>query len=865
MMKLKNSFAFILIFLLIGCGGGSAAFSLNLPLNNTINIDEDNIYVSNINSTTNYKSIITYEISSPSTNGESTITSEGELTYQPSQDFFGDDSVTLNVIATRVDDNNVPTGGVINKSLQLSITINPVNDPPEISFVDDLNIYNNLNLLFDDTLSINVLISDVDNDLSELSFRGDLPNESVDAQFDIIQTFENGITVENQQITFDLSNISNAGLFKMTLCASDLVDTTCNGEIESYYISNKEIKSVNFNCDSEGNNCETSDQYLYYLIGSSDSNAKTDYIFIADQILGSEDESSTADFRLRLIESVNRLKDSDAGQLFQDYFNVLVIEEVAATGFSLFDIETGCYSFDPRVYCIGNVDRDLITSIYENWDVASFLTSMDGRGVAQGMINIQPISYRTAEVVQHELGHSHAFLGDEYDSRGERTFPIYYADFSINTTSTTDATKVKWSHLIDDLSLIPGFTDGVNKYCYNYEDGDVYTRDGSQINYEDCDCYMRQFPESDYSGINTDPSCPNKIGHFEGTYYGEVGTYRSRWLSVMWCCDDKYGEVNVEGFAIGSYLNQGFTDHSISSNGIQDINLYDQNSINNNITFNINATFDEDNLALKWYVDGEEQAELINELVVTFQRPDDNLMKTYSWKVVDLTGILLAPNNTLDPLDLYEGYFEENYYIDFDNNTSPYSSQMPYISSWKWHKIDGSHEYDDTVDLNNPDKYLYAELCCSLGGAYKINWKNYQQETTSASKKSNKIIRTSIVNNVEKIINIDMTINDIKLNRVEEAIAKDYQIKKPKISKNDRYTISFYDQNMDNIYTIGIGDPFATRVQHIGYEDSEIFSVDIPIKNYSIAIPIELEPFYMSINKRGEYSKYNIIKVINLK
>ena len=866
MLKKKFLPIFLSLFFLSACGGGSTPFSLTLPINKIINVDEDNLHTSTITSTTNYKSIITYKIINDSINGQADITSSGDLSYLPSQDFFGNDSLGIQVTATRVDDENNPTGGVIVKNLTIPITINPVNDPPVITILDDLSNYSDLNLFFEETITVNVEITDVDNEISDLTFNGALPNESVNAELDIIQTIENDITIENQYIVFYLNNIETAGLYKMSICASDFEDTTCEGEIEGYYISNKEIKSIDYNCDDEGINCNSSDQYLYYLVGSENSMAKTDYIFIADQISGSEGDGSTQDFRQRLVESINRIRESDAGQLFQDYFNILVLEEVNPTGFSLFNIDTGCYSnWDPRIYCIGNVDRDLLSSVYDNWDVASFLTSIDGRGVAQGNINIQPLSDRTAEIVQHELGHSHAFLGDEYDSRGERTFPIYYADFSINTTSATDATKVKWSHLIDDLNLIPGYSDEVYQYCWNNEEGEVYTREGNTVNYEDCACFMNQFPDSEFPGTNADPSCPTKIGHFEGTYYGEVGTYRPRWLSVMWCCDDEYGKVNVEGFAIGSILNQGFTDYTIDSNLSEDIDLFDETSLGDSITFNLNAEYDTNKLKLKWYIDGEEQLNLLNQTEVSFDRPSDNSIITYSWKVEELTGDLSAPNDSLDPLDLYEGWFEEGYYYDPDENTNPNTSQNPFVSSWIWYKLDGSEHLDNEVDLNNPNDYLFAELCCSLGSAIKINWSNYEQDQdVETTKSNNKVLRTAKINNVEKIINLELSKEKIKVNNIKNELANVNQIKQTKISKTDIYTLSFYDENMFKVYTVGIGDPFNARVQHIGFEDSDIFSIDIPLQQYSIAIPNEVNAKFVSLNKRDNNNKYNLIQLIQL-
>ena len=121
----------------------------------------------------------------------------------------------------------------------------------------------------------------------------------------------------------------------------------------------------------------------------------------------------------------------------------------------------------------------------------SFLTTLSGRGVAQGSVNIQPISSRSAEIVQHELGHSHGFMGDEYDSRGERSFPSWYSEFTVNTTEVSDPSKVKWNHFIEDMTYVPGVDYDI---CYNYPDGSIYYRDG--LEYEDCECFMNTYDEN---------------------------------------------------------------------------------------------------------------------------------------------------------------------------------------------------------------------------------------------------------------------------------------------------------------------------------------------------------------------------------
>ena len=301
-------------------------------------------------------------------------------------------------------------------------------------------------IIFDDLLNLNITVSDVDNSISELQFYASMEDQTVNGT--------HGSGVDSDYVTLDFSNLNTAGLFTMSLCVFDGYIDTCAGEIQSYFVTNKETINVDYGCDSEGLNCSQSDQHLYYLVGSPNSSAKTNYIFIGDQLTGTADSD---EFRLRLAESVNLLVASDAADVVNGYFNIIVLEEVALTGVSVFDIAIGCYSdWDPNIYCIGEVDRNLITNVMPSWTVASFLTTISGRGVAQGSVNIQGLSSRTREVVMHELGHSHGFMGDEYDSGGERTFPDYYADFPMNTTTVKDPELAKWSHHIDDFNNVPG-------------------------------------------------------------------------------------------------------------------------------------------------------------------------------------------------------------------------------------------------------------------------------------------------------------------------------------------------------------------------------------------------------------------------
>ena len=855
---MKNKLTLLLCLIFIsscGGGGGAAAFALLLADLGSTSTNEDTAYTSNISASTNYNSEISYSISSPPSYGQADISSSGTIIYIPNQDYYGDDTFAIRVTAVRKDSSGQTTGSPINKTQTVNMTINPINDAPVITLLGSFDAFNDTNIIFDDLLNLNITVSDVDNSISELQFYASMEDQTVNGT--------HGSGVDSDYVTLDFSNLNTAGLFTMSLCVFDGYIDTCAGEIQSYFVTNKETINVDYGCDSEGLNCSQSDQHLYYLVGSPNSSAKTNYIFIGDQLTGTSDSD---EFRLRLAESVNLLVASDAADVVNGYFNIIVLEEVALTGVSVFDIAIGCYAdWDPNIYCIGEVDLNLITNVMPSWTVASFLTTISGRGVALGSVNIQGLSSRTREVVMHELGHSHGFMGDEYDSGGERTFPDYYADFPMNTTTVKDPELAKWSHHIDDFNNVPGVNYDV---CYNYADGSIFYRD--ELTYEECECYMNQYPDSEeYPGTNEDDSCKTKIGLLEGTYYGEIETYRPRWISVMWCCFLEYGKVNIEGFAVGSIMNQGFSNYKINSEEDPSYVLNNPSGLGETITFEIDAVYDETKLKLKWLVDGQEQTELENNLTATFNRPSDNRAVSYSWVVEDLTGSLIAPNDPNNPLDFYESYWERAYYYQSDPALTPLASLNPYVGSWSWYK-DGGYSRDDTVDSSNEDQFLYGELCCSMGASYKINWFNYQNSSTSQSNddsnnKSQTVVRrTPTTDKISKIFSLNLSSNNIEIKEINNDYPLKRDIKRPFINKSDIYALNFLNADKELIYQIGINDPFKAGAQHIGYEDYKEYQFDVPINNFKVVVPQEVEASYIELVRRSHDNKLIVMDLLSI-
>ena len=76
--------------------------------------------------------------------------------------------------------------------------------------------------------------------------------------------------------------------------------------------------------------------------------------------------------------------------------------------------------------------------------------------------------------------------------------------------------------------------------------------------------------------------------------------------------------------------------------------------------------------------------------------------------------------------------------------------------------------------------------------------------------------------------------------------------------------LTFHDEDMNPIYNLGLGNPFNARIQHIGFEDEGIFNIDIPLKNFKIAYPRDLNPYFITYSKRTENNTFEAMEVIKL-
>ena len=694
------------------CGGGGGGgetppsgtpptttpFQLSIGLT-SFTVNEDESYSASLAATANEQVTLSYELTSTASNGSLSINSSGNMTYQPNENFFGSDQFQYSVTATEKN---------VTKTATVNITVSSVNDLPSISFVTPVD-YSKETLLYETNLSFQVNVDDIDNQLSELTYEIKLDDEIISGVFS-----PNTDNPNTGELTFNLTSLRNAGLFTAEIRVSDGEDIDTE-TFDAWFVANKRVVRIQQDSDPEdgfdGGQKSPRDYSIYYLSGGPNSIGKTKYLFIGDSL---NNASEIELYRRALLASVNKLNDSDAADFFnKDYFTIISAEPTTPDGTSPVGIRTGCYDWDDSVYCIDDMDTAILEDLVPDYTLVSVLTRVQGRGVNFGDRNIQRIlesdPERTRHTLMHELGHAHGEMGDEYRTDDDRDVSEF-ADDSVNVTTQSDVTLVKWKHNIEDLTQVLGKDIEV---CYNTGDGRIYDRDSNEyVDGANCGCFINEWgspvvdPETGgetYPFIRKNPEC-SKVGLFEGNYYGDFDNYRPTFCSIMDSCNEGgYGPVNVEGFAIGSIHNQGlYYAFNRETDAAKITFNSDDSNYTESITINAgDAQYDTTKITLKWYVDGVEDVTKENQKSVTFNRPSGNGVAIYTLKAIDLTGTIIAPDDVLDNTDFYEGLFQ-SYFI--------------------WN--DGTN-FDYDPSPSNYSNYKYGYMNGPLGFTWGINWSEY--------------------------------------------------------------------------------------------------------------------------------------------
>ena len=80
------------------------------------------------------------------------------------------------------------------------------------------------------------------------------------------------------------------------------------------------------------------------------------------------------------------------------------------------------------------------------------------------------------------------------------------------------------------------------------------------------------------------------------------------------------------------------------------------------------------------------------------------------------------------------------------------------------------------------------------------------------------------------------------------------------ISKRDKYALSAQNKEGKEVFLVGLGDPFYIHVDHIGYEDADIFGGYID-QDFEIAIPLSMKISYLVLLSQNEFGFKEIKKI----
>jgi len=682
-------------------GGGTttAPFSITIDYG-PIETQEDVIYSGQFTVEPSQQTTINFTTTQPS-QGAIVLGNNGNFQYRPPENWNGNTDFVLT--ATAPQQNNY------SKSETVNVVVSAVNDAPTLTAISSID-YDKSTMILDETLSFLVSYSDVDSSEEQMTFSMTVGNESLPMTSQFIPD------TSNVNLSVDTSSLINGGYKQALITISDGTASSSLNFRTWFGVGKTPITIAQDDDPEDGVNEGSSTQVTYdryFLVGSETSNARTLYLFVADAI---QSEIQLSLFKKKLLDSINAIYESDAQPFFTDYFSLAFVVPQNMDGSSSAGIRTDCYDWSPTAYCIG--DGDINMSVFDDFlpdnDLVSVLTGTPGRGVALGKTNIQQLreddesTWGTEFTLVHELGHSHAYAGDEYLEEHGRDV-ARFADLNINTTTQSDPNQVKWKHWISDMSYVPGLQ---SKVCAVWASSGGYY-DDSDDPYDDnnsadtCTCTYYIWDDL----VNkTLPDCFKSVGLFQGTYYSydendnyDQYHYRPYDWSIMECCYLEYGKVNAEGFAIASIENQGFLDDTV------ELVTGADTSVNTGFKITIAAVYDDNKLTLKWYEDGAEVPALENNLVVTFQRPTDGSIKKYTWRVYDNTGIVIAPDDVTNINDFYEGLFNTSFWW---NSCSDTAGGTPQQGDWTTNPV-----------YENECSYGYVNG--PLGGTWGINWNVY--------------------------------------------------------------------------------------------------------------------------------------------
>ena len=196
----------------------------------------------------------------------------GGITYNPNANFFGSDEFQYSVTAVEKS---------VTKSATVNITVNSVNDEPEIVFTT-FSDYSKDTLIYDPIQIFKIRVSDEDNQLEEITFEILIGSETFPGSF----VLDESSNLEGDgEVTFDLSTLQNGGLYNAEIKVSDGEDFSAIA-FESWFAGNRRTITIQQDDDPEdgfdGGAKTAKDYEIYYLSGGPNSLAGTCLLYTSD-------------------------------------------------------------------------------------------------------------------------------------------------------------------------------------------------------------------------------------------------------------------------------------------------------------------------------------------------------------------------------------------------------------------------------------------------------------------------------------------------------------------------------------------------------------------------------------------------------
>ena len=391
----KTLQTFLVLIFITACGGGGgggASFSITAN-SQSFSTDEDAIYIGNLTASTSSASTVTFQKVSGPSYGAINLDPDGGFSYNPQAEFSGNDSFQFT--ATAVENSTVSSPGTV------SITVNDINDSPIVQLTNPPQAWAGMSdILMPENSTFEFIVDDPDNDFSEISYSAKIGDENLPTP--VVGISESGANT----ITLDFTNVSSAGFKEVTILAND-GNSSGESSFEAIIPSNISL---------------TENYRTYVVSGTKKQNMQpgTTYLIVADSV------TDISDFRNRLGQTTyNLIKRINEGSFVEEYFNILAVEPLLLDGTDSFvGLYTGCLDWDTSIYCWDwDVLDSNVASAFPDGplpDTISILAGFYGRGVARGYVNAQPLGGSTSYIAMHELGHSHANLGDEYITSDDR-------------------------------------------------------------------------------------------------------------------------------------------------------------------------------------------------------------------------------------------------------------------------------------------------------------------------------------------------------------------------------------------------------------------------------------------------------------